>query len=145
MADPSNTVVVGGDWNANWQDSRACKKRSHPSIAAWAQRSGLSNALRPLLPTNYFTRFPSLSDSEKSASTIDHILTTQTAAIVTEAEISHAPIWHSITDHRPIWIALRLDVPLSRDRVKSTPIPKIRRVEIDPKDVRACEELCSTL
>lgn len=145
MADPGNTCVVGGDWNSNWQDSRASRKRSHPGIASWAQRAGLANALRPLLPTGYITRQPSSDDADPASSTIDHILTTQTAAIVTEAGISHAPIWQSITDHRPIWINLRLDVPLSLDKSKPAAIPTIRRVEINPDDHLACEELRNQL
>ena len=49
MEDPLNTCIVGGDWNANWQDSRDCPRRSHSSIAGWAAEIGLCNAHRPLI------------------------------------------------------------------------------------------------
>ena len=140
MEDPLNSCIFGGDWNANWQDSRANPRRSHASIAHWAQEIGLSNAHRPLLKGNNPTRYPSVLDDDSHATTIDHVLTTSTAALVTEAGISHAPIWHGITDHRPLWVAVRLDVPLSLPSQKPSAIPKIRRVELDRKDTFTCEE-----
>jgi hypothetical protein len=38
-----------------------------------------------------------------------------------------------------------LDIPLSLDKAKPSSIPNIRRVEIDPKDLKACEELRTQL
>ena len=60
--------------------------------------------------------------------------------MVTEAGVGHAPIWHGISDHRPLWVAVRLDVPLSLPPVKPPAIPKVRRVELDRKDLFTCEE-----
>jgi hypothetical protein len=31
MEDPGNTVVVGGDWNSNWHDSKTTSKTIPPS------------------------------------------------------------------------------------------------------------------
>ena len=61
MTEPSNTCVVGGDWNVNWQDSRQHERQSHTSIAHWAQETGLHNTLSPLLPVGFKTRYPTTS------------------------------------------------------------------------------------
>ena len=138
MEDPLNSCIAGGDWNANWQDSRVCPRRSHAGIANWARDVGLVNALMPLLPVGFKTRFPSTQDVEHEATAIDHILTTDGACLVTEAGVNHAPVWTTLTDHRPLWIAARLDTPLTSLPERPPPIPNIRRVELDRKDLDAC-------
>ena len=140
MEDPLNSCIVGGDWNANWQDSRNCPRRSHRGIAGWARDIGLSEAHQPLIAQRFNTRFPSPLDEEHEPTAIDHVLTTYAACIVTEAGISNAPTWSAVSDHRPLWIAARLGSALSMPRVKPLAIRKIRRVELDRKDKFACDE-----
>ena len=74
MEDPLNTVIVGGDWNANWLDSVASPRRSHSAIAHWAQDIGLYNAHKGLITDHFNTRYPSISDVDRNPSAIDHIL-----------------------------------------------------------------------
>ena len=140
MEDPLNTVIVGGDWNANWLDSVASPRRSHSAIAHWAQDIGLYNAHKGLITDHFNTRYPSISDVERNPSAIDHILTTNGACLVTEAGINNAPTWHAVTDHRPLWIAARLDTSLSTKSEKPPAIPTVRRVELDRKDTEMCED-----
>ena len=59
---------------------------------------------------------------------------------VTEAGISNAPTWIAVSDHRPLWIAVRLDTPLSKPAEKPPSIPNVHRVELDRKDPAMCEE-----
>ena len=138
MEDPLNTCIVGGDWNSNWQDSTANPRRSHAAIAGWAKAIGLIDPHALMLPEGFKTRYPSVTDEDHGASTIDHILTTSSTAFVTEVGINKAPVWHAITDHRPLWVAVRLETALDSPVEKVAAIPTIRRVELDLKDHFSC-------
>jgi hypothetical protein len=140
MEDPLNTCIIGGDWNANWHDTAASPRRSHVAISGWAKSIGVINPHDLMLPGGFKTRYPSVLDEDHEATTIDHVLTTSSTAFVTEVGINNAPAWHAIPDHRSIWIAVRLETPLDRPIEKPSPIPTIRRVELDRKDQFSCEE-----
>ena len=126
MEDPLNTCVVGGDWNANLHDSVTAPRRSHGGIGSWTTDIGLTESHQPLIMRQFCTRYPSVEDEDHAATSIDHVFTTYASCLVTEAGINYAPTWHSISDHRPLWVALRLDFPMDRPVEKSPPIPKIK-------------------
>ena len=141
MQDPHNTHVVGGDFNANWTDSTSTPKRSHPGIRQISDQLGLTNPLQANNSPKHYTR-----TIGPHSSCIDHVLYTPTSATATAAGTDYAAMWSKHTDHRPVWVSLRLETPLAQPpKTNPTKVRKIRRVDLDRKDPAAAAALHDAL
>ena len=141
-------TIVGGDWNANWIENSHIPRRSHHGLEEWAREYGLKNFISDMSNETYTTRV-----ATTQASAIDHILTTS-SVICVRGGVDHSPLWQAHTDHRPIWIHIKLlskfytpklDITQLYAKLSSGSIRKVRRAELDRTNVGAVQELHSQL
>jgi hypothetical protein len=116
--DPTNSIVIGGDWNLEQEQ-----------LSTWSDTLNLTNYLHKNSLEKYHTR-----RSGTSATCIDHILHNSTTT-VSAGIINYAAFGRS--DHFPIFNMIAMKDTFFISHQKHIKIKPVRRVELNRKDPRA--------
>ena len=140
MEDGKNSCIAGGDFNAGWKlnGEEHFVERSHHLFKQWAIEHGMVNDVVELYDNGVFT----YKRDENIKTLIDHVMNSVLNTEFIKGGCSQSLKWQKDTDHRPVWIAIKLrDGKFVGTNVHGYEFKKVRRVELDLDDVVANQAL----
>ena len=109
MENGNNSVIIGGDFNAGWKWDRDKEfvERGHHQFKQWAVQHGLSNDVAELYDTEEDRKVYTYKNEDRET-LIDHVLNSTLNTDFVKGGCSQSMKWQKDTDHRPVWIAVKL-------------------------------------
>ena len=143
MENGNNSVIIGGDFNAGWKWDRDKEfvERGHHQFKQWAEQHGLLNDVAELYDTEEDRKVYTYKNEDRETF-IDHVLNSTLNTDFVKGGCSQSMKWQKDTDHRPVWIAVKLrDKMYQGAQTHGYQYKKVRRVELDLEDVIATQAL----
>ena len=143
MENGNNSVIIGGDFNAGWKWDRDKEfvERGHHQFKQWAVQHGLSNDVAELYDTDEDRKVYTYKNEDRET-LIDHVLNSTLNTDFVKGGCSQSMKWQKDTDHRPVWIAVKLrDKKFQGAQTHGYQYKKVRRVELDLDDAVATQAL----